>query len=128
MEVKVPDAFVRKPGVRVPEMTNGGAYHLIDRVASTAVGSRGQIRADRPGMLVIGGFCLVGEDLPRLTAAAEQYMRRRGGRYPFLSSIGLTFMAYGRNPSLYGAARAMPGFNWVPNPHAKIRFPQSPVS
>ena len=110
MEVKVPNVLVRAPGVRSEVMTENDAHRLIERVARSAVGTGGQIRADRPGMLVIGGFCLAEEELPRLEEAASSYMKRRGQRYPFLSSIGLTFLSYGRNPALYGGARAMPGF------------------
>ncbi len=122
LEVKVPQSLVRIP----QDVSELGAEYLADlvnRVAKSAVGSDGQIRSDRPGMLVLGGFNLRPEETQRLESSARAYMSRRGQRYPFLASIGVTFLNIGRSPGLNGAARAMPAFNLVRNPNAAVPFP-----
>jgi len=124
LEVKVPRVLVRTPLMPPDSLISAAeAAELVEKVAREAVGSRGQIRSDRPGMLVVGGFCLHGDEINHIEAAARLYMIRRGRRYPFLTAIGVTGLLFGRNPSLYGAARAMPGFNFVTNPSTLIPFP-----
>jgi len=122
LEVKVPQRLVRTLA-DTSELDADHATDLVDRLTRSAIGSSGQIRADRPGMLAIGGFNLVGEEVQRLEASATAYMARRGQRYPFLVSMGLTFLDIGRAANIPGAARAMPVFNLVRNPHAIAAFP-----
>lgn len=122
LEVKVPQLLVRTPD-ETTELDARQAADLVYRVANSAVGTGGQIRSDRPGMLALGGFYLRPEETQHLEAGATTYMARRGRRYPFLASIGLTFLNAGRSANLNGAARAMPVFNLVRNPNAPAPFP-----
>jgi len=121
LEIKVPRALVWKP-TDAPNFDVDVIEGLVDRLASTAVGNRGQIRPDRPGMLVLGGFNATVE-VAGIEDGARAYMARRGRQYPYLTAIGLAVINFGRSPGLSWAARAMPVFNFVPNPHAIFEFP-----
>jgi hypothetical protein len=125
LEVKAPNALLFAPDAPV-SMTSDEATMLVERLADDAIGSRKQIRADRPGMLLIGGKNLVPDETQHLEDAIAMWMTRRGRRYPFVSGIGLTFMSYGCAINVNLAVRAMPAFNYVHNPYGSFRFPPGP--
>jgi hypothetical protein len=125
LEVKVPNALLFAPDAPV-SMTSNDATTLVERLADAAIGSRKQIRSDRPGMLLIGGKNLVPDETQRLEDAVAAWMTRWGRRHPFVSAIGLAFMSYGHAINVNLAARAMPAFNYVHNAHCSFRFPPGP--
>lgn len=120
LEVKVPETLVLydAPGPEPANSAKFDADRIIGNAIGASVGTHGQIRPDRPGVVIVGGFKLVPQETQALEKAASAYLARNGAKYPYLLGAGVHFMGFGRGVNLYGAGRVMPGFHIMPNTHA----------
>lgn len=121
IEIKVPERLILFDlpfHERKASFNTTDADQVIAKAVSDAVGTHGQIRPDRPGIVIIGGFNLIPEEVSAIEAAATVYMERHGARRPYLIGVGLHFMNFGRGMNLFGAGRVMPGYHVLPNASA----------
>jgi hypothetical protein len=121
IEVKVPRALCRRMMDQPsPPLTHEYALATIEKAYHKAGDRRhGQLTTMHPGTLVLGGFHLYGDDTQVLTYAANDWLIRNGRRRRHVLGIVIVVLNIGRSVTVEGAARAMPGFNTLSNPHAR---------
>jgi hypothetical protein len=114
LEVKVPERLILFDvpiEERASSMGDSDAERIIHGAINASVGTHGQIRPDRPGIVVVGGFNLIPDETKAMETAAR-------AKRSYLLGAGVHFMNFGRGLNLYGAGRVMPGFHVLPNEHA----------